>query len=222
MRLPLPLVYALLSGAALAQLLPVFPVVSRWKAAPEVRRWVALWCVVFFVADLSQLAVSRLRYENLWLFKFINPVEDGLILWVLSFWQVKALSRIAFRVAIPLVVTTYLVIALTADDPATFQAFAGPFRGLVVLAAALFTLLTRVAHEPEQVLRRDWFWTTMGVALYYGVFVATEPIAAAIGATARDALIALFAVKALLDIVAFTLIWVGMRCPLQNGFSGST
>ena len=222
MKLPLPLVYVLLSGATLAQLLPVFPVVARWKTREPVRRWVAVWCVVFFLADMLQLAVSRLQHENLWLFKFINPVEDGLILWVLSYWQVRPVTRIAFRVAIPLVLVIYLVIALTADEPGSFQTFAGPFRALVVLSAALFTLLSRVAHEPEQVLRRDWLWTTMGVSLYYGVFVATEPIAAAIGASQRDALVALFAVKALLDIVAFSLIWVGMRCPQQNGFSGST
>lgn len=217
-----PFYYAFPAAATLAQLLPLFAVVPRWRQAPEVRRWVAAWCLVFFLSDVLQLAVSRLRYTNLWLFMFINPIEDGLILWILSYWQVTPVARLAMRMAIPLVIVTYLVIAIATGEHRTYQAFAGPFRALVVLSATLFTLISRIAARPEGAPNRDWFWVTLGVALYYGLHVATEPIVSALGTTDRMVMIRIFSVKAIFDVVAFILIWRGMRCPVQNGYSGST
>ena len=206
--------------ATFAQLLPIAAVAPQWRRTDLARRWIVVWCCAFFLSDVLQLTSSRLQVSNLWLFKFINPVEDGIILYVLSFWQVRPYTRLAFRVAIPLFILTYLTIAFSAGEEATFQAIAGPFRALVVLSAALFTLISRVASEPEDVMQRDWLWTSVGVSLYYGAQVSVEPIAAAMG-TDRSAMLAVFTVKSTLDVVAFILIWRGMRCPLRNGSSGS-
>ncbi|MEO7963176.1 MAG: hypothetical protein ABIT38_04615, partial [Gemmatimonadaceae bacterium] len=158
------LLFAFPIVAMLAQLLPVVAVAPQWKKVEPVRRWIAVWGMVFFLSDILQLAASGLHTNNLWIYIFTNPVEDGIVLFALSFWQARPVARIAYRVAIPLFIFTYLSIAFGVGDPANFQAVAGPFRAFVVLSATLFTLISRVAQSPEDVGSRDWFWATVGIA----------------------------------------------------------
>ena len=116
-----------------------------------------------------------------------------------------------------------IVIAVAAGENDSFQTFAGPFRALVVMAASLFTLLSRSTVEADGVWSKDWLWATIGVSLYYGLIVAAQPIVAIVAPQSTSAARAVFTVKAIGDVVAFILIWRGMRCPLmQSNYSGST
>lgn len=210
-------------AATLVQLLPPLAVFPSWRRTSEARRWIAIWGVLFFASDLLQLGFSRWQYNNLFLFIFINPVEDGVILWALSYWQLRPVTRIAFRVAIPIVILIYVVIAVAAGENDSFQTFAGPFRALVVMAASLFTLLSRSTEDADGVWTKDWLWATIGVSLYYGLIVAAQPIVAIVAPQSTSAARAVFTVKAIGDVIAFILIWRGMRCPLmQSNYSGST
>ncbi len=177
--------------------------------------------MLFFASDLLQLGVSRWQYNNLFLFIFINPVEDGVILWALSLWQLKPLTRLAFRIAIPIVIVIYVVIAIVFNEVTDVQTFAGPFRAMVVLFASLFTLLSRSTHDAEGIWTKDWFWVSVGVSIYYGLLVAVEPIVAIVTPRSTDTSLAVSSVKAIGDVVAFILIWRGMRCPLTpTNYSG--
>ena len=61
-----------------------------------------MWCLAFFVSDLIQLQVTSLVGNNLWIFIYIEPFEDALLLWALSYWQTRPLTRITLRIATPL------------------------------------------------------------------------------------------------------------------------
>ena len=208
--------------ATFAQLLPVYAVARLGSRATPARRWVAAWCVAFFASDIFQIFISsQQRRENLWFFTIANPIEDALLLYALSFWQTRPLHRIAFRVAIPLVILIYLGIGFAAGELATFKTFSGPFRTLVILSAALFTLLSRAAAEPEGVWQKDWMWATLGMALFYGISVAADPIVAAIYPRSVRLAQLVYGVKAIGDTFAYVLVWKGMRCPIQPTYSGS-
>jgi hypothetical protein len=217
-----PLLWIFPHAATLSQLLPIIAVVPQWKRTSDARRWVAFWCLAFFLSDVIEFVYARIWGNNLWLRTGIAPIEDALILYALSFWQVRPVTRIAFRIAIPLVVATYLIIAVSAGEVDTWKTFAGPFRALVVVSATLYTLISNLARELEEAWSRDWLWVTFGVTLYHGIDVATDPIVAAIGESGRNTLLAIYCVKFTFDVIAFILIWRGMRCPLPNGSSGST
>lgn len=218
----LTFVYAVLVVATIAQLLPLIPVLRLGARAPLPRKWMAAWSVTYFVVDLIQIAISRTGKENLWFITISQPLEDALLLWALSYWQTRPVFRIAFRVAVPLVVVIYLAIGFAAGELDSFKTFSGPFRGLVLLSASLFTLLSRVSVEPEGVWKKDWLWTTMGTTLYYGLHVATDPIVAALYERSVELAQLVYAVKSIGDVIAFALVWQGMRCPLQSTSSGST
>lgn len=213
---------ALPAAATLAQLLPFVVVLLHWKGASEARRWIALWCLTFFVSDVIQGALALSQGVNLWIFIYIEPVEDALLLWALSHWQTRPVTRIALRIAIPLVIASYVTIALVAGELESYKTFSGPFRALIIMLWTAFTLVSNISQSPERVWSRDWLWTTLGVLLYFGLLVVTEPIIAAMPPDRVDDMIRVYNVRALGDVFAFILIWRGMRCPLPNSSSGST
>ena len=208
--------------AVFAQLLPSLTVAGRWKQSTDARRWIAIWCVFFFVSDFIQLAISRSSGSNLWYFTIAEPVEDAMLLWAFSYWQVKPLARIAVRVAIPVIFVAYVSLVFAAGEQDTFKAISHPFRALVLLLWTAYTLLSNLAHRPEGVWGRDWLWTTLGVMLYFGLFAAIDPIVAAMDPTDLRAMLLVYNARAFGDVVAFVLIWRGMRCPLPISSSGST
>lgn len=214
--------YAIVWGATFAQLLPALPVVRSWDRVPIVRRWVAIWCVTYFLTDIVQFVAMKVQGNNLWLMTYLNPVEDAAVLWALSYWQTKPVARIAFRVGIPMVVIAYVILAIAAGELRTFQTISGTFRALVLLVAALFTFLSNLSQHTENATLQDWSWASLGIAIYFGLQISRDAIANLLGAGDLAVLRAVFAVKAFLDIIAFIIIWQGMRCPLPNGSSGST
>lgn len=217
-----PWIFAFPAAATLAQLLPPLAVIPRWRAATPARRWIAIWCIAFFVADLAQIAIAMTRGSNLWFIALMQPLEDAVLFWALSYWQVRPVARIALRVAIPLVIATYVGIAIAAGEWGSFQTFSGPFRALLAMSFTAYTLVSNIAAAPERVGSKDWLWTTLGVLLYFGLLVATDPIYSAMGSHDVGALRRVFAVRSVGDVLAFILIWRGMRCPLPTSSSGST
>lgn len=216
-----PLLLLFPYSAIASQLLPVAAVATQWRRTTPARRWIAVWFLSLFLSDILQMVATRLWGNNLWFFTYADPVEDALLLWALSFWQVRPEARITFRVAIPLVVVTYLAIVIVSGEHETFKVFAGTFRALIMLVATLYTLLTNLARDPEHAWNHDWLWTSFGLTLFWGVSVALRPIAEAARPYGNDTLIAVWSVKSSLDVVAFFLVWRGMRCPLPTRSSAS-
>lgn len=208
--------------AVLAQLMPPIAVVPAWRRTSPARKWITIWCLVFFLSDLVQLGLAVTRGNNLWIFTYLQPIEDTLLLWALSHWQTRPVTRIALRIAIPLVVATYVAIAIVAGELDTFRTFSGPFRALLMMLCTAYTLISNVAASPERAWNHDWLWTTIGVLLYFGLLVIIDPIAAAMGPDQLVAMRRLYNARSFGDVLAFVLIWRGMRCPLPSSSSGST
>ncbi len=193
-----------------------------WSRMTSARRYIALWCLAFFVSDLVQLRVTSLFGDNLWIFIYLEPFEDALLLWALSYWQTRPITRITLRIATPLFIASYVGLAIAAGEQETFKTFSGPFRALIIMGWTAFTLVSNVARTPERVWSRDWLWTTLGILLYFGLLVVTEPIIAAMPRDQIASMMRVYDVRAMGDIFAFILIWRGMRCPLPSNSSGST
>jgi len=216
-----PLNWFISSVAMMMQLLPPLAVRPYWNRATLPRQLIVVWSLVFFVSDLLQIAVSRFQYNNHWVFVLVDPIEDAVILWTLSLWQTRAVARIALRVAIPLTVIIYLAIVVASNEVNTFKTFGTAFRSLVVFGIALFTLISRSAAEPEGVWDNDWLWVTLGVALYYGLLVATDAFVQAIVEENLPLARTVITLKNVGNMVVFILVWRGMRCPLKSASSGS-
>jgi len=208
--------------AQIAQLLPPLAVVPRWSRSTAARRWIAVWALLFFLSDGLQLYMSERIGNNRLLIAALQPLEDAILLWALSFWQTRPLTRMALRIAIPLVIAIYVTVGFATGELTTFQTFSGPFRALLMMICTVYTLISNVAASPERVWQHDWLWTTIGVLLYFGLLVAVEPIAAAMGTDHLDNMMRLYNARSIGDVIAFIIIWRGMRCPLPSSSTGST
>jgi hypothetical protein len=160
--------------------------------------------------------------NNLWVQYVVVPLHNAIMLWTLSLWQEDPVSRLAFRVAIPLDLLALVAFIPAVQSAATFNQFTWPFQALVLLAGSLYTLVTRASREPDRVTSRDWFWITLGVSLYFAFRMALPPFVELMLATNNELTRLAYIVTAWADIAAYILIARGMVCPLPQARSGGS
>lgn len=221
-RLFSPVELAIVAAAVATQLLPALAVMQLPRQVPPARFWIAIWALVFFASDLIQFAITVLgRQSNLWFFLIANPVEDAALLMAFSYWQVRPVMRTTFRIAIPLLAIVTLAIALSFGEVNTFKAASSPFRLLLIVSAVAYTLVARTSVENERIWTRDWLWTSLGVILYYAAYVMVDPVSMALYPEQADLARRVYVIKAAVDVLAYLLVWKGMRCPVETSL-GST
>lgn len=90
-------------GAAVgSQVLPVAAVATLTPPLPRARYWIGIWFLVAILSDFIQQALVNLSPgSNLWFINGARVIEDAILLWALSFWQVKPFMRLSFRAGIP-------------------------------------------------------------------------------------------------------------------------
>jgi hypothetical protein len=211
-----------LHAASLAQVLPLLAATRYGTRLPPARRWVAVWCLTLLVSDAAQLWFRGGGTDNRWVQYIAVPLHNAIMLWTLSLWQPDPVSRLAFRVAIPLNLLALLAIVPAVQSAAMFNQVTWPFQALVLLAGSLYTLVRRAGSEPDRVTSRDWFWITLGTSLYFALRVALAPFVELTLNTNRELTRLAYVVSAWTDIVAFILIARGMVCPLPQARSGGS
>ena len=215
-RIPL-----VLHVAALSQFLPALAGVRYRTRLPPARLWTIGWCIALLVGDGIQLWLrGSTGNNNLWVRAAIVPIHNAIMLWTLSLWQRHAVPRLAFRIAIPIFLVALLALIPTVKETAAFDLVAGPFQSLLLLAGALYTLVTNAANDPGRVTRYDWFWVTIGASLYFGLRVALPPFAAILIGTHPELVRLAYLLQAWADIAVFLLIARGIWCPLPQAHSG--
>lgn len=215
-RIPL-----VLYAASLSQVLPILAGFRHRFRLPPARLLVIAWCLALLASDALQLWLrGSSGNNNLWVRVAVVPVHNAIMLWTLSLWQRHGLPRLAFRIAIPIFLVAVVALVPTVKETAAFDLVAGPFQSLLLLAGALYTLVTNAAHDPGRVTRYDWFWVTIGASLYYGLRVALPPFAAILIETHPELVRFAYLTQAWADIVVNLLIARGIWCPLPPAHSG--
>lgn len=213
---------ATLSAAAAAQLLPALAVWRLPRPVPPARFWIAIWALAFFASDVIQVILARTVGQNLWFFLVANPIEDAALLMAFSYWQVRPVMRLTFRIAIPLLALVTLAIAIWFGEVNTFKAASSPFRLLLLATAVAYTLVVRTSLEHDRIWVRDWLWTSLGVILYYAAYVVVDPVSRALVPEHVELARLVYVVKGVVDILAYLMVWKGMRCPAEAPSSGYT
>jgi hypothetical protein len=205
---------AVLHAAAASQLGPLLGALAWWGRRPPIAlRWILVWCALLVLGDALYLATAYAQGHNLWLQYVTEPAQATAALWALALWQNHFTLALAQRLAIPLLVLVTAGTAAFAPGVPSFDLFLAPLYALVLLAAALTTLLRRALTSEGHLLRQDWFWASLGIALYAGVDVAVQPFAQALVVPHPDWVRQVYLAKAWIDILAFGLVTVGVLCP---------
>jgi hypothetical protein len=210
-----------LYAAALSQILPPLAGLRFGVRLPPARLWSIAWCIALLAGDALQLWLRGTDgTNNLWLRAASVPIQNAIMLWTLSLWQRHGVSRLAFRIAIPIFLVTLLALIPAIRGNDTFDVVTAPFQSLLLLAGALFTLVSCAIRDPEGVTRHDWFWVTLGASLYFGLRVALPPFATTMISTHPELVALAYILQAWSDIVSVLLIARGVLCPLPQARSG--
>lgn len=212
---------AVLYAASLSQ---AFPLVAGWvrrgRQLPAPVRFVLAWCGVLLATDLLSIAVARVWGDNLWLQFAAVPIESGLLLFALSSWQSYEVLRLAYRLAVPVLVAATVAVLLKLPAEPALDELVAPIHALVLLAASLHTLVHRALRATGPLGREAWFWIALGLSLYCASSVAIGPFARALLASEIQWVRLAYVARAWASILAFVLITIGILCPLSRPASG--
>jgi hypothetical protein len=216
----------ILHAAFAAQALPVLAGARYGARLPRVRKWVAGACALGILADSVQLVIAQsdphVQTMSVWVTYVSVGVENAIFLWALSLWQTHPLLRLAYRMSIPLFVIGAIALTTTLSGANVFNLYTAPFQSLVVLAGALYTLVTHSITEHERITQFDWFWICLGLSAYFALGVALPPFAQILLADRMDLVRLAYLTKAWSDVIAYILIARGMLCPLPRPAPGGS
>ncbi len=208
--------------AAAAQALPPLAALRYGRRLPPARRWIVAWGLVRLLDDGIALSLALEGRNNLWLRYPFGPLEVALLLIAVSLWHRDSVARLALRVAVPVFTLTWVLLVAFVERTDTFGLVTGPLEALVVLLAALLTLLVRVRTQEGGLLQEDWFWVGTGLSLWFGSSAALEPLSRLLVETHPAVVYSAFQVKAVVDVLASLIIARGMLCPILPPRSGGS
>ncbi len=208
-----PLIFYL---GTLSQGLPLVVAGVARRRLSAARAAALVWCAVQLGLDLLQMWLAKRHVHNLWIAYVDTPTQTAVALWAFSCWQTGELARLTLRFAIVPFLAAWAVLLLAFESTSDFGRMSQPMASLVALAAAVFTLLVRSYYERGSLLRRDWFWVSSGMAIYFASTVAIAPLSALlIGGDVRQLTVA-YEARSALTVVALLLVAVGMACPSET------
>jgi hypothetical protein len=200
-------------GQAASQALPIVAALKvRGRHQPVPYPRLVFWCGILLVTDVLGLVVAEALGNNLWMVYVTLPVEVGLVLWLLSEWQSTELLRLTYSLAIPVMGTVVVSLLMLTDPAKTFYRYVSPFLALLGLAAALHTLVHRTLLSRGPLIRQDWFWICLGMALFWLGYVSVPVFADTFLVAHVDWVRWAYISRAYTDIVAFLLMSWGVVC----------
>lgn len=192
--------------------LPIVVGAIRWRRVTRAHRLLLGWLVATQVASLlGRVWVLWIdRTNNMIVSYAFLPVQSTLVLLAVAEWQVQPVARRTVRYCIPLLIVWWALVLTFFEDRSNFSVLGGPILGLVVLAASLFALVSRVALDDEAVLRSSAAWILAGVAVYFATN-ATLTILQAVLTSRQDwpRLVQSTILKSYVEIIAMLLITWG-------------
>jgi len=176
-----------------AQLLPLIPLlIARTRSRTA---WlIVAGGLVGLISDLAGRILATELGNNQLVSYLSSPVTAGCYLAALAEWQVSPRSRTVLRWSVLVFVLIWIGLTLTVEDLRSLGRVTTPMYALVLIVAALWTLLQRSQVVLETPLvRTDWFWCATGI----GVQGAAMALANAVGA--------IFLERQRIDL--FALVW---------------
>ena len=179
------------------------------------RVWLMFWCATYYISNMAARYLGVRHINNHFLTYIFICVQGPAILWAISHFQAKPVARLTLRLVIPPFLLAWLILTVLVEDTSNFSPIAEPIYSMLALGAALYTLVTRSAQESEPLMKQDWFWICAGLSLHFAALTVMTPFAAAYVKNNPDMVIQALEVRAGINVLAFSIMTLGMLCPRQ-------
>jgi len=170
------------------------------------RLWILVWLVALFLSDCVAWWLGINHQNNRWLSYVSTPIQT-------------AVARATIRNSIPLVLLAVTVLSLL-EDRMNFSRYTEPVPATVTMFVALYTVTVRSTDEMNPLLRQDWFWICIGVAVKHGATSALTPFAEAFVHSDPDLVIRAYQIMLAIYVTAMAALTTGMLCPMSPRLSG--
>lgn len=211
--------------AAWIMLLPVAIAVWKRQLTDPPKAAVVLWLLSMLFQSFAGLLWSHVvdGTNNLWLAVVFLPLEAAAVLTAIARWQVLPIARTTVRLFIPLYVVVWALALWRVEDPRGYSIVAAPVLGILVLASALFALVSRAQRDHDPILRSDWGWALTGIAIYYATEIGYH-VTGQIGMLQQDIplLLRISIWKSWIVTFALVLVSVGFLWPVSPASSASS
>jgi len=173
-----------------------------------------VWSALLLLNDAVLLWYAQHHIPNLWIGYFVHPLVLAAALMALSYWQPSPRVRTLYRWSIPFSILILILVSALVEDRTSHSLITGPLEDLILFAASLATLLTCAWRLEGSLVRQDWFWVGIGLALLYGSSAGFDPIARALVGQDLATLVKVHKLGAGIDLAAAFLVAWGMLCPI--------
>ena len=220
MKMPL-----ILWVAVWAMGLPIAIAVVRRQLGEPGKAAVVLWLLSMLFQTIGERLWTLLvdNTNNLFFGVAFLPLEAAAVLMAVAHWQVRPIARTTVRLFIPLYAIVWALALWRVEDVRGYSVVAAPVLGLLVLASALYALVTRAQQDDEPILRSEWGWILTGIAIHFATDVGYH-ITGQIGLLHDDMplLMRISIWKAWISTFALLFISWGFLCPVSAGSSASS
>jgi hypothetical protein len=206
--------------AALSQVLPAVAARLRRSHSPA-HQAIVIGCAIGISGDALQLLLAMRNINNFWVSYTVTPLVAAAFLFGLAAWQLTYLERLTLRLAIPIYLVAHFSLVLLTEDLRHFSRYVAPLHSLIILVAALWTLIRRSFAPSEQPhLQSDWFWVAGGLAIYGAASALFGPVASILMRDRIDLVVAAINVRSALYVLSFAAIAWGIQCRHPAKLSG--
>jgi len=138
---------------------------------------IALGAMVSAVANVVSKVLAAVYHNNMVVSYISSPVTALCFFYALHEWQLTAREQRVIRVGMWVFLPVWVLLVAFVEDVRNFTVVTGPLYSLTLLVAATWTLMRRAnATEVASLFQTDWFWVTLGIAVYGAATAASEPI----------------------------------------------
>jgi hypothetical protein len=147
-------------------LVPVMVGLPFVKTGTQDQKILLIYLLINFLSSIASVVSAFHKVNNLWMMNLYTPFQFGMLMWLLSSWQITTMKRI-FLLTIPLFVIFWLVATLFVENFRGFNSYTRPLEALALISASGYTLVKLNSEGSDPILRKLSFWGASGILLYF-------------------------------------------------------
>lgn len=195
--------------SALAPVLPIMAALGRGHV--RWYQWLVLACLISLAGDGVGLVLGSRGINNHWVSHLVTPMLFAALLMSLAREQATGQERHVVRGTAGLLLVASGILGVAVEDLSNFSRYSLPLGSLLLLGAAVWTLVQGgLARDLMPRARPGWWAVPGGLAVYGIINAAYFPLVGGFVSNDVDFVSAVLYTKAMLTIVSFGLLAWGV------------
>ncbi len=161
-----------------------------------------VFLVVDQLSDLTMVTLASRHINNLWLTHVFVLIQYAFFSWIFAGWQHEERIRKLLYLSIPGMILLGIISAFFLENVTSFNTITRPLSSLLIVMISAYTLLSLNRSHVESLFRDTRFWLCSAALIYFASSLALAALGNVIIGLPLDQSRQLFAVHAVLNVIA--------------------